>query len=391
MTYILSDDDLAFVGVRRQKIRPANAPIILDPDDPANADRFSISKHWVSITTGPNNQDVTCLINGIKGSGKSNFMLAEGWRCAERTAEILGGHPSDYFCIDNVCIMDPDLIFDVLTKPEKNQVIGLDDTGTINGARAFRTDLNQWVNNILITNRPQHNITLMTTPDQGHVDKQAREIGNYYIEMVPHPALRSRGYGLLKFFRREKNYRTGKTLWKYLHWNDAKIVRCICPRAPKWLEEEYDKKRELSMRKVWTRVSEDKGCIVDITSPQERRPTKSQIAAKVRAESAQKAYDELAATTGLSHTEILKEIGVKKRTWYNWVDDGYITPLVPRPPLEPHPPKNQIAAKARAETAQKAYGELAATTGLSHIEILKEIGVKKQTWYNWMNKGYITK
>lgn len=389
--HIITDDELAYIKVHPRTSK-ANEPII-DLTDQVN-DRFSISKYWVSITTGKYNQDVTCLINGIKGSGKSNFMLSEGWRCAERTAEILGGQPSDYFSIDNICIMDPESIVEILTKPEKNQIIGLDDSGTINGARSFRTELNQWINKIMITNRPQHNITMMTTPDQGHVDIQAREIGGYYIEMVPNPQFRARGYSILKFFKREKNYRTGKTLSKYMYshnnknWHEAKIIRCIVPRAPKWLEDEYDEKREIYMRKIWERCTDEFGSLNDITSQKERKMSKAQIAAQNRAKEAQKAYEELTTTTCLNHQEILKKIGVKKTTWKYWEDNDYvITP--PTPNAQPRVPKARIAAEIRAHEAKIRFDTIAATTSLKPTEILSKIGVNVRTWNRWICEGYI--
>lgn len=327
MTCVITESDLEFLGLRPNIWQSAQIGTI-SPYDKVNLRRFSIGRHWTSITTGPYNQDVICLINGPKGTGKSNFMLAEGHFSAVLEAEILGGTPEDYFNIDNICIMDPDSIIETLTKPEKYQIIGLDDNGTVNGAREFRSDLNRWVNNILVTNRPQHNIVMQTTPDQGHVDKQAREIGGYYIEMLPNEAARAHGFSVCKFFKRTKNFRIGKGMFQYPYWNDGLVYRIVVERAPKHLEEEYEKKREIFMKKAWRHgLDKDAGTIEDITSPQERKMTKAQLRAKAKADAAQADYENLARTTSMTHLEILKELNIRRRTWYEWKQNGYITIL----------------------------------------------------------------
>ena len=333
MTYILTDDDRAFVGLGRTKWE-AERMTNTDPDSPENSGRFSISKHWLSIVTGDYNQDVNCLINGRKGWGKSNFMLAELRRCANMLAERLGGQSDDYFTVErNICIMDQDTIIETLTNPEKYQCIGVDDTGTINGARLFQTCLNQWVNNIMITNRPQHNIVIQSAPDQGHIDKQAREIGDYYIEMQMNDACRARNLNILKFFIREKQYRTGLGLFRYPHCNDEVVNLIIAERAKKEDEDAYDKKRDIYMKKCWRRVPNKKDKLTDVMSPQElqvfeyksdwikHRKEEQQR----RAEAAEAEYDRIKQTTDLNHREILKKIGISRSTWYKWNTSGLVS------------------------------------------------------------------
>lgn len=333
MTYKLTDEDLSFVGLGRAKWE-AERMTNIDPDAPENADRFSISKHWTYIVTGPYNQDVNCLINGRKGRGKSNFMLAELRRCADMLAERLGGQSDDYFTVErNMCIMDPDTIIETLTNPEKYQCIGLDDTGTINGARAFRTDLNQWVNNIMVTNRPQHNIVIQSAPDQGHIDKQAREIGDYYIEMQGNEACRAHGFNVLKFFAREKLYRTGTGMFKYPHWNDETVALIVAGRAKKEDEEAYDKKRDVYMKKCWEQGPNRKDKLTDVMSTQEQREygknetlkRKMREDRQRRAAAAEAEYDKLKQTTDLKHREILAKIGVAYSTWDSWKVCGLIS------------------------------------------------------------------
>ena len=333
MTYKLTDDDLAFVGLGKTKWE-AERMTNTDPDAPENSDRFSISKHWVSIVTGEYNQDINCLINGRKGCGKSNFMLAELRRCANMLAEQLGGQSDDYFTVErNMCIMDQDTIIETLTNSEKYQCIGLDDTGTINSARLFRTYLNQWVNNILITNRPQHNIVIQSAPDQGHIDKQAREIGDYYIEMQLNNACRAHNLNLLKFFIREKQYRTGVGIFRYPHWNDEVVNLIIAERAKKEDEEAYDKKRDIYMKKCWERGFNKKDKLTDLMSSQElqvfeenktwnqqRKEDQQRRAAEAELE-----YDRIKQITNLNHQEILTKIGVSISTWYKWSTEGLVS------------------------------------------------------------------
>ena len=349
MTYKLTDEDRSFVGLGRVKWEAERMKNI-NPDAPENSDRFSISKHWVSIVTSGFNQDINCLINGRKGWGKSNFMLAELRRCADMLANRLGGQSDDYFTVDrNMCIMDQDTIIETLTNPEKYQCIGLDDAGTINGARLFRTGLNQWVNNIMVTNRPQHNIVIQSAPDQGHIDKQAREIGDYYIEMQENKACRAHNFNLLKFFIREKHYRKGIGIFRYPRWYGEVVSLIVVERAKKKDEEEYDKKREIYIKKCWNRGVNKKDNLTDVMSSQELRMFENEnkmtekTTAKTwcerrqpwfkkrkedvlrRVAAAEVKYDLLRQTTNMTHCEILTKIGVSVSTWHNWNKRGLLS------------------------------------------------------------------
>jgi hypothetical protein len=318
MTCILTDEDLRYLGIH-PRFHSVDDVLLDTPDprDPRNADRFSIAKLWTSIILSKHNQDVVALINGPKGTGKSNLSLALLWRCAELMAERLGGEAKDYFSIDRVAIMDDDESMELLKDERRHPLTLLDDYGKVARARKWQSEINQATNDIVDTFRDRNGITLMNTVDQNRVDKYQREIGAYYLESVRNPAAMDHGFTVFKLFERVKYYRSGQVFNKYLHWKNEVVIRIVCERAPKWLEDEYNEKRSFYARKVRAEAMAAK--------EEEKKPGRVDRAV-ARAAEKQQEYDQL-VETGMTHKEILKEIRISRSTWEYWKSQDWVTDI----------------------------------------------------------------
>ena len=146
-------------------------------------------------------------------------------------------------------------------------------------------------------------------------------------------ACRAHNLNLLKFFIREKQYRTGVGIFRYPHWNDEVVNLIIAERAKKEDEEAYDKKRDIYMKKCWERGFNKKDKLTDLMSSQElqvfeenktwnqqRKEDQQRRAAEAELE-----YDRIKQITNLNHQEILTKIGVSRSTWYKWSTEGLVS------------------------------------------------------------------
>lgn len=231
-----------------------------DPFAESNADRFSLSSHFVTITTGKYQADVMCNIAGKKGSGKSYSSVEEGRLCGIKTAIEKDNDPAkwkDYFDIErNVAIMDSDKLIDILTSKEKNQTIISDDTGVVIGAKKFRSDENQLIDDVFVVNRTQNNIYLSSSPEAKHVDRQARDLPEHQLDFQKNEALMSCGYAICKYFQKITDPKTSESYHQYHYWNNAKVLRCLIPKPPKEMCDEYDKLREQGKRRIQEKLKE---------------------------------------------------------------------------------------------------------------------------------------
>lgn len=320
----LTIEDLQYLGIKR---RPWNDTATLNPDPraPENADRFSLSAHFVNITCGPYHQDVMCNLAGKKGTGKSYSSLSLAYECAQRIAEIKGGQWSDYFNMDNVAIMDADKMIDILTSKNKYQVIISDDSGTIQGARKFHSDDNQLMNDVFVVNRTLSAIYLSSAPESKHVDRQARDLPEHQLDFVRNEALLSAGFTIAKYFHKVTDPKTSESYYQYHYWNDEKVLRVLFPKPPKFLTEEYDKMRERGRDLKQQQLKEAK-------EKREQRgnkePSEIQLKARQKRISECQKYMLEARSKGIPEATALKkmrnEIGTGQSTWYSWKSKGYV-------------------------------------------------------------------
>lgn len=261
MAVIFTDDELKFCKILKHVW--SEKPITTgDPFAESNADRFSLSSYFVSIITGKQNSDVMCNIAGKKGAGKSYSSIELARICGIRTAIEIDNDPSkwkDYFDIErNVAIMDIDKLIDMLSSDAKYQSNISDDTGVVIGAKKFRSDDNQLIDDVFVVNRTQNNIYLSSSPESKHVDRQARDLPEHQIDFQKNKALMDNGYSICKYFQKVTDPKTSESYHRYHYWKNAKVLRCLIPKPPKEMCDEYDKLREQGKRRIQDKLKEQK-------------------------------------------------------------------------------------------------------------------------------------
>lgn len=331
----ITDEDLKYVGI--EPMPPQNEVIkSLDPFDESNKDRFSLSAHFVGMTCGPFNLDVMCNAAGKKGSGKSYSTIEIARCCAVRTAEILDNDVSkwkDYFDVErNMAIMDTDKMIDILTSNEKHQVIISDDSGTIQGARKFRSEDNQLLNNVFVVNRTLNCIYFSSAPESKHVDRQARDLPEHQLDFVRNFAGLSQGFATCKYFEKVTDPKTSVSYHQYHYWKNEKVLRCLIQKAPKELTDEYDRLRDKGRIRIQNQLKEMKEAREEAAEkaaagpveklPQVNRRAQLNAEREEKIEAAQKLADEC-LLSGMTKKETLKaineEMGVKPATWKSWL------------------------------------------------------------------------
>lgn len=331
----LDDDDLVFLGITpREWI--VQSPPSADPHDPRNKDLFSLSAHFTDITTGPYKQDVMANFAGKKGTGKSYGSLKIAYETSIRKAEILGGQPSDYFTVEgNVAIMDAEKMIDIMTSEAKYQTIISDDSGTIQGARRYHSEENQLLNDVFVVNRTLCNIYLSSAPESRHVDRQARDLPEHQIDFVRNRPGMTKGWTTCKYFEKITNPHTSDSYFRMHYWRNAKVVRIIVDKPPQQMIDEYDKLREIGMRKKQQALKELKE---KRTQDREEKGQSGSKGSKVsradkknaRIARAQEVYDKMrlmGLTPKEARVELSKLPGDEKvpvATWIGWKGEGLV-------------------------------------------------------------------
>lgn len=331
----ITADDLEYVGAKIFSEQDKNLTDT-NPFSDKNKERFSLSAHFVDMTCGPFNLDVMVNAAGKKGSGKSYSTIEIARCCAIRTAEKLDNNPDgwkDYFDVErNMAIMDTDKMIDILTANEKHQVIISDDSGTIQGARKFRSEDNQLLNNVFVVNRTLNCIYFSSAPESKHVDRQARDLPEHQLDFVRNFAGLSQGFATCKYFEKITDPKTSVSYHQYHYWKNEKVLRCLIQKPPKELAEEYDKLRDKGRIRIQNQLKEmkearEKAAEKAAAGPVEKLPrvnTRAQLSAEraEKIEAAQKLADEC-LLSGMTKKETLKaineEIGVTPYTWRNWL------------------------------------------------------------------------
>lgn len=325
MTCVITPNDLARLKLRPTPIGACDEITSLDPKDPSNAARMSLADYFTDITTSSIKSDISCLINGDKGTGKSYLTLSEGVRCADCLAEKNGGQWNDYFNIDLIAIMDPEEVFDLLQLSAKRCVKAYDDVSTAINSRSFMSKTNRASNDILVTNRTDNNIQFWSTPDQSFTDLVLRKLCNYYIEAELNiPAVRA-GFNVVRVFKKTLNRRTGKMYYPTMWFNNRKLVRTLIngsdPRIKK-LQEEYDIKREKASEKIKRSLAESQKESEKSDESEYINPKTTQ--AMARASRTQSSIDQR-ILIGMSLEEALKDIKMPFATYNRWVESGWVS------------------------------------------------------------------
>lgn len=206
---------------------------------------MTMGKFFGDIISSSHNQHALINIIGKTGMGKSNASMYIGTKVSEYLAQKLGGKPSDYFSIDNIAIMKLESIIPIIESLDKKQynVIVLDDIGASYSARDFQKSINKNINKIFQTFRDTNTLVILTMPDTFLIDKVARKLAHFQIELVE--KRHDQGVTVGKLTELVEQYRgSGKTHYHFIvDSNGIKYPRVVFRRVESQLANQYEKKR----------------------------------------------------------------------------------------------------------------------------------------------------
>lgn len=232
---------------------------------PAPNEIESFSMHIAKRITGIHNKDFKFLLVGEQGSGKSVSLLYLAQRIADSVVELKGGVREDYFCFENVAIIDADDLEDKMNNLKRWNIYILDDAGVSWDARDFATSTNKRLNHIFQVCRTANAAILVSVPDTFLIDKVGRTLVSYYGEVSE--SLHDFGKNLIKIFRVKRLFREGKTLHYNMTYGNNKVVRHESGTPDKQMLLEYEKARKYNATRVNVNKKEEKKqALKDITS-----------------------------------------------------------------------------------------------------------------------------
>lgn len=192
--------------------------------------------------TGPYDQDISLLMVGNKGRGKSMAALSLSFYTACELASRLGGKWTDYFNPDtNMAVILEEEANEVMAIQEKYQIKNYDDIGIGWGARNWQDQDNKDKNDVFQINRTDSTVQIFSVPNQFLLDKVPRSLVSHYAEMAQQ--FFKHGFTTLKMFEPETLFREGKIIQPYLNVDRTKYVLFRIPKPPDDLVEYYKKRR----------------------------------------------------------------------------------------------------------------------------------------------------
>jgi hypothetical protein len=200
-------------------------------------------EYFVDIITGKFNQDVSMLLVGNKGRGKSITALSLSYFAACELAQRMGGHWKDYFDPEtNMAVISPKRANEVMAIKDKYAIKNYDDIGIGWGARSWQKKENIEKGDVFQINRIDNQIQLFSVPNQFLLDKIPRSLVSHYAEMDQ--AFFEFGFSTMKLFKPLTLFREGKIIQPYLSANRVKYVLYRIPKPPEFLIKQYNKIRK---------------------------------------------------------------------------------------------------------------------------------------------------
>ncbi len=288
---------------------------------------WSIAKHVAKTITSKYNQNITMIIVGNTGSGKSYASLSLANDVSTLVAEIKGGKPSDYFDVEkNISVINVEKFFDVLDNAQKWNTVILDDAGIGINARKFMDVINITMNNILQTYRTLNLFTILTVPQMFLIDKVSRSLVNYYCEMDG-MIIGDVSYG--KMFELQKKSRlgsAGKLFYVYPRMNAVKAIGVLFKKPPEYICKAYDPLREQGALEYKTKSIE---ALKETTNPKAKKVTEplepKQVTEIPKAKKPLSSKDLVinALDAGVTDTATLSKIGKAGKRWVNEIKEAY--------------------------------------------------------------------
>ena len=219
---------------------------------------LTMGKFFGDVITSTHNQHALINLIGKTGMGKSNAAMSIGIETAKYIAQKMGGKPEDYFNIDNVAIMKLDSIIPIIEdlNNKRYNIIILDDIGASYSARDFQKSINKNINKIFQTFRDTNTLVILTMPDTFLIDKVARKLAHFQIEITE--KRHDQGVSIGKLVQMVEQYRgSGKTHYHFIvDKNGVKYPRVVFKRVYAEIANQYEAKRE-EIRKAMMQKSID--------------------------------------------------------------------------------------------------------------------------------------
>lgn len=200
---------------------------------------------FIDEILGPYDQDISLLIVGNKGRGKSLAGISLCYFAACEIAERRGGKWTDYFNPDtNLAVILESEANSVMAIEEKYQCKDYDDIGIGWGARNWQDKDNKDKNDVFQINRTDSTLQVFSVPNQFLLDKVPRSLVSHYAEMAQQ--FFAHGFTTIKMFEPETLFREGKIIQPYLNVDRTKYVLFRIPKPPEDLIAYYKKRRQLN-------------------------------------------------------------------------------------------------------------------------------------------------
>lgn len=277
------------------------------------SDKFSISSMFANIVLSAHNQSTSMITVGPIGSGKSNASLKIAYETAREIARRTGkGEWQDYFNMNHVAVITHDEILNLVRNMGKKHGVYLfDDIGVGLNARLWQKRTNQLLNNIFQVVRTTNTLILFSVPEDNFIDKVARNLVKFRLEMEPESNRMDMGLTFGKFLRVKHMPRLAKTHHVYPTEANRKIIRVAIPRAPDVLINEYEEKRtRIANELIQEHMDEFEGLINGMDAP-DKKPKEKKISKKQQILTAIEGL-----TTVKEQDEALKMVGINRKEQY---------------------------------------------------------------------------
>jgi len=287
-------------------------------------------EHFVDEITGPYNQDISMLIVGKKGKGKSVVAQSISYYSACELAERLGGKWQDYYDpVRNMAVILEDEATALMAIQDKYQCKNYDDIGIGWGARNWQDKDNKDKNDVFQINRTDNTIQIFSVPNQFLLDKVPRSLVSHYAEMDQQ--FFAHGFSTVKIFEPETLFREGKIIQPYLHVDRTKYVLFRAPKPPQDLIDYYNKRRsENKIKAVSKRLSDDPEEQNQIAKVRKSHPAILNMEVEMMGYSG--LLQPLASTgaTKKDLLEALKQAGIENQKAKRWVGSKSFSRLFPK-------------------------------------------------------------
>lgn len=217
---------------------------------------FSLAEFFADKILSKHNQFVSVRVVGVSGSGKSWATITLCYEVAKILSKRTGKPIKTFFDFDDqhMSVMNEETLKSVMSNPIKNSILFLDDIGTVLNARRFMSKDNIEFNDIFQTFRPQNNLVIMTMQDSSLVDKVARILCHFEIEMTM--PLMDKGLTVGRCQEIRLDHKTGQIYYPYIKDKDGNKIRQIVFNAP---DKEITDRYEIVRTEMLNRLKEHEG------------------------------------------------------------------------------------------------------------------------------------